>query len=99
MEYGPLPQAWSDPLRRLAVYFVQRYWLQAVSDYDLISRVKFTVAGCLLVAALGGDPIQTAQQFSKEIENDPDNVECILDGAYTSPALTDANLLGLLLST
>ena len=85
-------------LCRFLRYFIQRYWLQAVSDYDLISRVKFAVAGCLLVNYLGGDFLQTAQQFSKEIENDPDNVEAILDGAYTAPALTDANLLGLLLN-
>ena len=52
---------------------------------------------CLLVKVLGGNPVETAQLYSKEIENDPDNVDCILDGAYTNPALTDANLLGLLL--
>ena len=85
--------------RPLAAYFIQRYWLQAVSDYDLICRAKLTIAACLLVNFMGGDFLQTAQQFSKEIENDPDNVEAILDGAYASPALTDANLLGLLLNT
>ena len=83
----------SEELKSLAIYMVQRYWLQAVSDYDLISRVKLTVAACILVAALG---IENAQLFSKEIENSADNVDAILDGAYTSPALTDANLLGLL---
>lgn len=78
-------------------YFIQRYWLQAVADYDLVCRVKFGIVGCLLVSLLGGDLLQTAQQFSKEIENDPDNVEKILDSAYTSSALTDTNLLALLL--
>ena len=80
----------------LAAYFIGRYWLQAVSDYDLIGRVKFMVVACLLICRLGGDFVQTAQQFSKEIENDADNVEAILDGAYGSPALTDMNLLRLL---
>ncbi len=83
----------TDALKPLAIYMVQRYWLQAVADYDLISRVKLTVAACILVAALG---IENAQLFSKEIENSADNVDAILDGAFTSPALTDANLLGLL---
>ena len=90
---------WPEATRPLAAYFIQRYWLQAVSDYDLISRVKLAIVGCLLVNFMGGDFLQTAQQFSKEVENDPDNVDAILDGAYTSPALTDANLLGLLLNT
>lgn len=96
---GAVSRDWSESVRPLMVYFIQRYWLQAISDYDLICRVKFAIAGCLLVRAMGGAFLQTAQQFSKEIENDPDNVDAILDGAYTSPALTDANLLGLLLNT
>ena len=89
--------SWTDLDRPLIRYFVSRWWLQAVSDYDLISRVKLTVAACLVIHALGGDTVQTAQAFSKEIENDPDNIEAILDGAYTSPALTDVQLLSLLL--
>ena len=97
LTHPPVSIQWTEPLRALAQYMLLRYWLQAVSDYDLISRVKLTVVACLLVGALGGDIIETAQLFSKEIENDPDNVEAILDGAYTSPALTDANLLALLL--
>ena len=88
---------WQEAHRALARYFVQRYWLQAVSDYDLIGRVKLTVIACLLVSAMEGDPVELAQLFSKEIENDPDNVEAILDGAYTHPSLTDTALLGLLL--
>ena len=93
----PTPGPWNAQYRLLARYFILRYWLQAVSDYDLISRVKLVVSACLVIRALGGDLIQTAQAFSKEIENDPDNVEAILDGAYTSPALTDTQLLSLLL--
>lgn len=81
----------------LVRYMVNRYWLQAVSDYDLMCRAKLIVIACLLVGSLGGDPVQTAQLFSKEIENDPDNLDRILDGAYSSPAFTDLNLLSLLL--
>ncbi len=91
-QYG----AWTEELRRMACYFVERYWLQAISDFDLVGRVKLTVIACLAVWALGGDVVQTAQQFSKEIENNGDNVEAILDGAYTHPALTDDKLLYLL---
>ena len=86
-----------DLCRPLARYFVERYYLQAVSDYDLVGRVKLTVISCLLISGLGGDFAQTAQIYSKEIENDADNVDSILDGAYSSPALTDAKLLGLLI--
>lgn len=94
------PQAivWSPSLQALMRYMILRYWLQAVSDLDLVCRVKLGIAACLVVGAMGGDPVSTAQLFSKEIENDPDNVEAILDGAYSAPALTDQSLLSLLLS-
>ena len=84
-----------DATRALIRYGIYRYWYQAVSDYDLVCRAKFIVIFCLVVNALEGDFVRNAQLFSKEIENDPDNVEAILDGAYTHPALTDAVLLGL----
>ena len=96
LETAPQPIQWDRPLGKLAGYFFTRYWLQAISDYDLICRVKLAITACLLVGSLGGNIVETAQLFSKEIENDPDNVDAILDGAYTSPALTDANLLALL---
>ena len=88
---------WDERLLTLARYGVERYWLQAISDFDLVGRVKMVVASCLLVRHLGGDLVRTAQLYAKEIENSIENVEAILDGAYTHPALTDEHLLGLLL--
>ena len=91
--------SWHSGFLPLIKYFVGRYWLQAVSDYDLVGRVKFFVSACLLICRLGGDFVQTAQLFSKEIENDPDNLEAILNGTYADPALTDIHLLSLLLNS
>ena len=88
---------WPEELRALARYGIERYWLQAVSDYELTARIKMIVAACILIRDLGGDPIQTAQLYSKEIENSADNVDAILDAAYASPAFTDLYLLGQLL--
>lgn len=96
---NPVPAPWSKEFPALARYFVERYWLQAVSDYDLACRVKFTVIACLTVKLLGGDVYRTAQLFSKEIENNADNVEAILDAAYAHPAFTDDKLLGALMET
>ena len=93
----PNPAPWSPAHLFLARYFVDRYWLQAVSDYDLVSRVKLMVISCLAIKALGGSIVSTAQLYSKEIENSIDNLEAILDGAYSAPAFTDDRLLGLLL--
>lgn len=94
---APLGSDWAPEHLRIARYFVDRYWLQAVSDYDLVSRAKLMVISCLVVKLLGGDLLQTAQRYSKEIENSIDNVEAMLDGAYTAPAFTDEKLLGMLL--
>lgn len=90
------PVPWTDEFCNLARYFVERYWLQAVSDYDLVSRVKLAVISCILVHLLGDDLIQTAQAYSKEIENSDENVDAILDAAYTHPSLIDQRLLGML---
>lgn len=94
---SPSPGPWTPIHRALARYFADRYYLQAVSDYDLVSRVKLMVISCLMVRTLGGDTVSTAQLYSKEIENSINNIESLLDGAYTSPAFTDARILGLLL--
>lgn len=94
----PQPTPMDEKTLRLARYLMDRYWLQAVSDLDLVSRVKFIVISCLLVNLLGGDLLETAQLFSKEIENDADNVDALLEAAYTNPAFTDQALLGMLLS-
>ena len=95
--HSPAPSSWSVHHLALARYLVERYWLQAVSDYDLYCRVKLVILSCLLVKHLGGDIFRTAQLFSKEIENNVDNVEAILDAAYSHPAFTDDKLLGMLL--
>ena len=94
---APSPIPWEPRYRILARYFVDRYWLQAVSDYDLISRVKLMILSCLMVQTLGGDLCATAQLYSKEVENSIENLETLLDATYTCPAFTDAHLLGLLL--
>ena len=94
---APLGSSWKEAHRAMAKYLIQRYWLQAVSDLDLVCRVKFIIASCLTVKILGGDMLVTAQRYSKEIENDADNVDVLLDAAYTSPAMADIRLLGLLL--
>lgn len=93
----PNPQPLEEKSLRLAAYLIRRYWLQAVSDCDLVSRVKFILICTLLVSLLGGNYQETAQLFSKEIENDADNVDALLDAAYENPAFTDEKLLGMLM--
>lgn len=90
---NPNPGGWDPHIPAMARYLVNRYWLQAVSDYDLYSRAKLVCILCLLPRELGGDIFRTAQLLSKEIENDVDNLEAILDAAYTDPTFNDTALL------
>lgn len=94
----PQSEKWEDSLRNLAVYFVQRYFLQAISDRDIATRVRFAVLSCVVVHLLGGDAVTTAQQYSKEIENDPDNLEAIFDGLCFDDCLSDGQIFGCLMA-
>lgn len=94
---APEPAPWEPRHLILARYFVDRYWLQAISDFDLVGRAKLAIISCLVVRLLGEDLIQTAQLYSKEIENSIENVEALLDAAYDHPIFADPSLTGLLL--
>lgn len=93
----PAPGQWDTRFLTLAQYFVDRYWLQSISDYDLVGRAKFAVISCIMVHLLGGSFVETAQLYSKEIENSIENVETILDAAYGEPIFADVRLFGALL--
>ena len=95
LDKGPVDAPWLPEHRAMAIYLVQRYWLQAVSDGDLLCRVKFILTACLTVRHLDAPVLRAAQLWSKEIENSSDNVEEILYAAYHSPALADTRLLDL----
>lgn len=96
LEQGPTDAPWSDGFRPLIRYFLERYWLQAVSDLDLAARVKFIVLSCLVIGSVRLPLPQAAQLYAKEIENDAENVGAILDGAFSSPAMPDVAILTLI---
>ncbi|MBQ7346201.1 MAG: flagellin lysine-N-methylase, partial [Oscillospiraceae bacterium] len=91
------PAPWQEHHRAFLRYGISRYWLQAVSDWDLVCRVKLLLSAVILLRHLPGDPIHNAQLWSKEIETSAENVDALLDAAYTHPALTDTRLLGMLI--
>ena len=93
---APAAPQWEEGLCRIAQYGVCRHWFQAVSDWDLCCRVKLLLSGCALLSRLPGALQNKAQLWSKEIENSAQNLDRLLDDAYSQAALTDANLLGLL---
>lgn len=96
LQEPPAPGIWTEELCKLASYGIYRYWYQAVSDWDLAARIKLVLLHAISARYLGGG-LEIIQLYSKEIENSADNVDALLDAAYTTPALTDTNLLGVLL--
>ena len=96
LDRGPVDAPWLPEHRAMATYLVQRYWLQAVSDADLLCRVKFILTACLTARHLDVPVLRAAQLWSKEIENSADNVEALLTAAYHAPALADTRLFYLL---
>jgi len=87
-----LPQETKALLR----YFINRHWLQAISDFDLLGRVCFCVAACIMIGGVDAPIQRAAQLFSKEIENNTENLYAFLDGTYTEISLSPEGLLGVL---
>lgn len=98
LDRGPVEAPWLPAHRTLARYFIDRYWLQAVASEDLVTHVKFAVLSCLMIRHMGGDPVESAQLYSKEIENDTDNVWALYDAMEARHPLADLRLLDLLLA-
>ena len=68
-------------LERIAAYFLFRYFLKAVNDGDLLSRVELCVSSTLAVerlAAVCGLP-EALRRYSVEVEHSEENLEAILE--------------------
>lgn len=58
----------------IASYFIFRYFLNAVDDYDILSRIKMAVVGVLVVTYFGEDS-WTIHLWSKETEHSQYNMD------------------------
>ena len=75
LERGPADAPWKAEHRALMRYFIDRYWLHSAYDDDFATRAIFMALSCLVIRSMGGNTVEMAQLYSKEIENDADNVE------------------------
>ena len=78
-----LPRVCDERFSNLAAYFVFRYYFELGEELCL----KFTAASLIMIAAMDGELISSAKDYSKEIEYDTDNVEKICDFLEKSPLL------------
>ncbi|MGN0620361.1 MAG: flagellin lysine-N-methylase [Porcipelethomonas sp.] len=89
-------------------YFIWRYFLNGVFGEEFLSAIKFSVVsmaviGCLYVLRWleNGEfslesCVETAKNYSKEIEYSEENVNAILDTSYENEAFSAGKLKGLI---
>lgn len=76
----------------LMVYFIFRYFMKAVYDYDVSAKVKFAVVSMLMIKELDvvrwikndktfttDDQVEVAKMYSKDIEHSEENVESLYE--------------------
>lgn len=76
-----------DPIfyEQLMVYFIYRYFLRSVYDFQLLDKIRFALFACLAVRGLEAavsdqqqiPPEEIARLYSKEIEYSEENMEAL----------------------
>jgi len=88
----------------LMVYFLNRYFMESVFDMDVLSKVRFGLAGLTVIRLLeiknrsrtgvrtDKDRNDIIRRYSKEIEYCPENVAALVDASWTLSALQEEKL-------
>lgn len=84
----------SQPNENIIMYFLYKYFLQAVYDNDVLSKVKMAVVGVLVHTYFGEDS-WTIHLWSKETEHSQYNMDRYVNLLKTANSLTVENLKGL----
>lgn len=82
----------SKSCENIAVYFLFRYFMQAVYDMDVLSKVKTAAVGVLIPAFFGNDS-WTIHLWSKETEHSDVNMERYVDILRNDGVLSVENLI------
>lgn len=82
----------SKSCENIAVYFLFRYFMQAVYDRDVLSKVKTAAVGVLIPAFFGNDS-WTIHLWSKETEHSDVNMERYVDILRNDGVLSVENLI------
>ncbi len=77
----------SNANENIIVYFIYKYFMQAVYDKDLISKIKMAVVGVLINTYFGEDS-WTIHLWSKETEHSQYNMDRYVKLLHTAECLT-----------
>ena len=86
-------------LEQIAVYFVYRYFLKAVFDCDVFSKLKFMALSVATINALSvpcGSIFESARRYSVEIEHNEENVDLIYDEFLFNEDLSSKKIIGMI---
>lgn len=99
--YVPLAEH-ETMLKRIAVYFIYRYFMKGVFDGEILSRVKLAVLSTWFIGfiwrcenASDDKAAVLAKNYSKEIEYCLENIGSLADASYTMPCFSSHNIAGL----
>ena len=95
----------------LMVYFIFRYFMKAVFDYDVSAKVKMAVVSYLMIKELGiyrwsknngiftkKDQEEVMRMYSKDIEHSDENMESLYETFESAEAFKEEELLIMLMS-
>lgn len=82
----------SKPCESIAMYFLFRYFMQAVYDKDVLSKIKMSAIGVLIPAFFGNDS-WTIHLWSKETEHSDINMERYKHNLKNNGAVSVSNLI------
>lgn len=94
-------------LKNISIYFIWRYFMKGVFNYDIISKVQLMAVSVLTIKLLFfckwiengkitfDDCVEISKNFSKEIEYSEDNLIKLEDFFYTDNNFSIENLIGL----
>ena len=100
------PSEYVPYLRRIAVYFIFRYFMKGVFDGEILSRVKLAAVSTWLVGYLWRcrlhengrldfeDMAQIAKNYSKEVEYSEENLDALADAFYDEECFSTARIIG-----
>lgn len=84
---------------QIAVYFVYRYFLQAVFDCDPLAKLKFMALSVMSILYIGegaGDVLDAARMYSVEIEHNEDGIDEIYDEFMFNEELSVENIINMI---
>ena len=95
----PISNEYDAEFERLALYYIYRYYLNAIDSYDALSTIKRIACAYIVIDKIAlqtPDITRLMQQYSKEVEHSYENSETLEFEFATSAEFSVDNLINLL---